>query len=351
MPRRLLLMLLGLIVTPVLASANGTYHDGLYYIFNSTDMTAEVTYGTTGTPNPTNSAYSSLPVTLSIPGTVTYDNKDYTVTSIGRLAFAACTGLQQVVIPNSVTSIGANAFQACIKLADITIPSSVISIDQWAFYGCASLTTVTLRGSAMQLGDNAFSDCSNLTTVACLSTTPPICGDDVFPNPEKNNLYVPYSAVNTYKNASTWSRFGTIGCYDKIGSLCYNFDDATLTAEVTYENSSSPRYTSLPSVLTIPETVVNYTGKAYKVTSIGQQAFAGSTMLLLIRFPESVTSIGSGAFQGCTGLASIVIPNSVKSIGATAFSGCTGLTSLTIPSSVSQMGENAFGNCENVLST
>ncbi|MBQ2794185.1 MAG: leucine-rich repeat domain-containing protein, partial [Clostridia bacterium] len=60
--------------------------------------------------------------------------------SIDNYAFAYCTGLTSVVIPNSVTSIGDYAFRDCTSLTSIVIPNSVTSIEYWAFELCYSLT-------------------------------------------------------------------------------------------------------------------------------------------------------------------------------------------------------------------
>ena len=43
---------------------------------------------------------------VTIPATVTYNGKTYSVTSIDGLAFYECSSLTSVTIPNSVTSIG-----------------------------------------------------------------------------------------------------------------------------------------------------------------------------------------------------------------------------------------------------
>ena len=81
------------------------------------------------------------------------------------------------------------------------------------------------------------------------------------------------------------------------------------------------------------------------VTSIGDQAFMGSSGLRSITIPNSVKSIGLMAFGGCTGLTSITIGSGVTYIGSQAFDGCTGITSIAIPNSVTTIGILAFQNC------
>ena len=50
---------------------------------------------------------------IDIPTTVV-NRGNYSVTSIGESAFADCSGLTSITIPNSVTSIGYGAFSGCI---------------------------------------------------------------------------------------------------------------------------------------------------------------------------------------------------------------------------------------------
>ena len=68
---------------------------------------------------------------------------DGCVTSIGNYAFAVCTGLTSVTIPDGVTSIESGAFYGCSGLTSVTIPDSVTSIGNYAFYDCSGLTSVT----------------------------------------------------------------------------------------------------------------------------------------------------------------------------------------------------------------
>ena len=87
------------------------------------------------------------------------------VSSIGDYAFANCTSLKTVTIPNSVTSIGNSAFQGCIGLTSVTIGNNVTSIGNYAFSSCIGLTSVTIPDSVTSIGYSTFADCTNLTSV------------------------------------------------------------------------------------------------------------------------------------------------------------------------------------------
>ena len=153
------------------------------------------------------------------------------VTSIGSAAFECCSGLTNINIPNGVTSIGDGAFSWCSSLTSVTIPEGVISIDYLTFSRCSSLTSVTIPNSVTSIGDYAFrycysltsinipsgvtsigdyafEYCSGLTSVTVEATTPPRLGDNVFDNTNNCPIYVPASALETYKTASTrWSNY------------------------------------------------------------------------------------------------------------------------------------------------
>lgn len=70
-----------------------------------------------------------------------------------------------------------------------------------------------------------------------------------------------------------------------------------------------------------------------------------------LKINENCKIIYSGAFENCVELTSITFPNSVISIGENAFANCTELISITIPSSVTSIGENAFLSCAASLSS
>lgn len=78
------------------------------------------------------------------------------VTGIGDTAFAKCTDLKSVVIPDGIKSIGNYAFNECVGLASITIPDSVTDIGSKAFYNCWGLISVKLGSGLTTLATRHF---------------------------------------------------------------------------------------------------------------------------------------------------------------------------------------------------
>jgi hypothetical protein len=82
------------------------------------------------------------------------------------------------------------------------------------------------------------------------------------------------------------------------------------------------------------------------VTSIGDSAFRGATLLTTVTFEtgSTLSAISNNAFNGASSLESITVPNTVTSIGNSAFQNATLLTTVTfLPGSIlSTIGENSF---------
>lgn len=84
---------------------------------------------------------------------------------IPSYAFAFCSNLTSINIPNSVTSIGSNAFFGCDSLTSVTIPNSVAIIGTDAFCHCSSLTSITIPDSVTSISSFVFMGCSSLTSI------------------------------------------------------------------------------------------------------------------------------------------------------------------------------------------
>lgn len=247
--------------------------DGIYYDLDSNKGTASVTEVPSGSDK-----YSG---SISIPEKVIYDEKQYTITSVGGYSFWYCTGLTSISMPNSITSIGERAFLNCTSLTSVIIPNSVTSIGNYAFERCTGLTSLIIPNSVTSIGVEAFYYCTGLTSLTISSSIRSIS-------------------------------YGAFSCCNSLTSI-------TIPNSVTsIEDFAFNGCEGLTSIV-IPESV----------TSIGEYAFSSCKALPSITIPNSVTNIGNYAFRGCESLTSITIPEAVTSLGEEAFSECPNLFAIT----------------------
>ena len=87
--------------------------------------------------------------------------------SIDEGAFAKCTTLRSIDIPDSVASLNNGAFQRCSSLVDIHMPSSLTAIYEYAFDRCSSLSSVVIPEGVTHIGADAFIGCTGMTDVYC----------------------------------------------------------------------------------------------------------------------------------------------------------------------------------------
>ena len=83
-------------------------HDSNYIYYTTDSATKKAIVGDGGVWE--NNSGFSTGTTLTIPANITDNKTIYTVSEIGANAFASCTQLEEVIIPNTVTKIGENAF-------------------------------------------------------------------------------------------------------------------------------------------------------------------------------------------------------------------------------------------------
>lgn len=102
-------------------------------------------------------------ITREISGAYTNDR----VTQIGEYAFANCTEITDINLPNAI-NISYNSFRGCTKLKAISLPHCQVAGGS-SFYGCSNLEAVSLP-SCHTLGSgalgSAFWGCSKLSQVS-----------------------------------------------------------------------------------------------------------------------------------------------------------------------------------------
>ncbi len=206
------------------------------------------------------------------------------LTKIAANAFAGCSNLQSVVIPDSAKSIDVWAFAYCGSLTDVVIPDGVVSIGQCAFSCCDGLASITLPASVKSIGKSAFFLCKGLTNIA-----------------------IPDGVRSIGKIA--------FACCEGLTSI-------TIPESVTaISDGVFSHCTALESV-TIPDSA----------KSIGEEAFGGCKSLISIIIPQGVASIGEGAFRDCEGLASIYCKRAMPpTLGPDAFGGIADDAKIYVP--------------------
>lgn len=156
----------------------------------------------------------------SLESVTIHDN----VTEIGNCAFKYCSALESIDIPNSVTRIGHGVFsssglksleysvnagtalcQYCHSLVSVVVGEGVTTIEAGSFNGCDALTAIDIASTVEEFGGGSL-NCENLASMTVRATTPPSGVNAAMGAvPAACAIYVPASAVDTYKAASGWS--------------------------------------------------------------------------------------------------------------------------------------------------
>ena len=239
--------------------------------------------------------------------TITQADIGNTVTSIGNQVFQNCSELTSVTIPNSVTSIGDLAFAYCEILNNVTIPDNVTSIGLGAFLGCTDLTRVTMPDSVTSIGAGAFEECRGLTSVTIPDSVTSI-GDRAF-----LNCYglTTVTIVANGGNANNVKQMiiTTINDTSISDNITWNMPQPATHADTWYKyaNDTAWRTVSISGAI---EGSYDEEDDRYIPTS----QIPDVENVVALEIGTYVTSIGECAFEGCSVLTSITVPNSVTYI-------------------------------------
>ena len=355
-----------MLLMPMLADAETIEIEGLYYNLMDKGNAAEVVKAPEG--------YSGE---VSIPETVTYEGKQYSVTSIGDMAFDKSSNLLAIHIPESIKRIGTYAFASCEKLDKIfitnltswcnitfvelpfyyphklilndneitqldipdgitfvsdyafcylsglekvTVPNSVLSIGANAFTGCVELGIIELSDGITKIRERAFQGCSNLNTINLPNSISQI-DDYVFSGCGFTSIDLPNS-ITILGNG--------------VFSSCKNLVSISLP-----NNLSTLREGMFLACFNLNSVVV-----PNSVTYIMRDAFRDCTRLTSISLSSNLTSIEKYAFYGCRSLENISIPDNVLGIADYAFGYCHKLKNISLGKKLNWIGEQGFAFCE-----
>ena len=275
------------------------------------------------------------------------------VTSINDVAFAHCTSLKSIELPDHLVSIGVSAFTYCTSLESVVIPAEVTSVGFRAFSYCTSLESVAIPMNVISVENGAFDGCTSLKAVFAKEGVP------------LESASVPSDAAKIYYKVEDQSYLSIIKAHTgtQAGIECIEIPKAIGGLDVRVIKEEAFRDCGNIKKIILPDSIREIQNSAFSyctslesinipagVTSIGNYAFDSCTSLESINIPVGITSIGDYAFEDCTALKSVVIPESVTSIGYAAFSRCDKLVSINIPIGVSMISNSTFENCTSLTS-
>ena len=285
-------------------------------------------------------------------------------TSGGKVTITRYIGMGgPVILPDTinglpVSSIGNSAFAGCSGLTSITLPNSLTSLGDGAFYSCTSLRAVCFQGNAPAIGWDVFAGDDMVVVYYLPETT----GWDTSFAGRSTGLWNPQVPCTYSTNNGTVTLIqytgsgGDVIIPDTIAGLpvasigdfafsgCTGLTNVTIPKTVT--SIGNLVFSGCPSLRAI---TVDAGNSAYR--SVDGVLFDKSQTTLLqcpggktesYTIPNGVTSIASWAFDHCTGLSSVTLASSVTSIGDGAFYFCTGLTAVYFQGNAPSLGWEVF---------
>ena len=337
--------------------ANGAKVGSLWYIIDTENKTATVTYSRASAVESENGYIGNI----TVPKTIKYQKEDYDVIAIGDSAFYRCFTLKTVKLPNSIKKINNSAFQVCRNMTSINIPESVEEIGARAFSTDCSLMELNVPTTITVIGDKAFYLVPNIIYEGSDANAP---WGARTTNGVVDGLFVFDDDTKTTLSACSYAASGTIEIPESVTIIdkyafacCINLDSLKVPSTVKSLNSQAFYDCASLISLYIPSEIefiadnafdyvpnVIYKGSLTQAANWGAKTlngFVDNHFVYKDDTKEKLTAIS------CKVKGDIIIPNYVKTIGSYALyvGPETGITSLTLGNSVKEIESGAFYNC------
>ena len=211
--------------------------------------------------------------------------------------------IKSIEIPSSVGEVSHNAFNNCDKLTTATLGAQIVS--KGAFYDCDELHTVTIKGTVNTIGNDVFYSCDALKNVtfeeSATGSTLTIgyqTVDYVVSIDEQGPFYdAPLEKVDWRRNISY--TLANNGAVDGNDEGLFSGKSTLTNVNIGAQVNSIPPYTFAGAGFTaiwVPR----------EVTSIGDCAFAGSSLQTLTCNHSTPPTLGTNVFENCLNSISVV---------------------------------------------
>ena len=282
---------------------------------------------------------------IVIPPYVEIDGRSYPVRGVDARAFAGCTHVKSIRLPDTLEYLGcgcedpsaAAVFAGCEALCELKIPEGVRELPGGMLRGCTSLRRLTLPRDATFIGDPA----------AFFDLRPPLDNTPVPPNEDGLTVTAVFEALVLPQSVRIVSTVR-----DYLGCVLVSREGFSyVLLRAATHKGGCPIKIGREHTLSHPAELFCFSGNtevervmAAKDFYFGpgwHSVFHGCTALREVTLPEGVKEI-SKLFSGCTALTRVDLPSSLAEIGALSFSGCRSLSTITLPRYLFAIEENAL---------
>lgn len=286
---------------------------------------------------------------------------------------------EEFVIPDGVTKIYYNAFRSNTTLKKVTIPKSVRYIEDAAFAFCTNLAQVIIPDDAelLQIGFRAFAF-SGLKEISIPASVTKLGAHSYSlgaPSEDEiaayNDWFINVAQYGDNANGSqvkdgweisktTWQGRVFEGCgslesviISTTASCEYMFLRCASLSNVQFNNSDIRQFSDYQFAFCSSLKTIDL---PWLLTWPAQYAFAhsGLTEITLPKGMQVQTSwsgyydpYGAGMFAGCEDLKKVTIPENYQVIPDNMFQR-SGLEEVTLPTNIKEIGQGAFAWCENL---
>lgn len=311
--------------------------DGIYYYtIDNERVGVSVDYDID--PSTYETTYHYYTGSLTIPSSVTYDEKTY---KVARVYLWGCSELTSISLPVTLEEIAEGGFSDCSQLTQITLPDSLKKIGRFAFQGCNNIKEITIPAAVREIGQDAFR-LSGIEKLV-IKDMAAWCGvkksggfinsnTKVFLNEEEiKDLVVPDGVKiiepNTFNGFKSIETVYIPESVDSIGDNaflgCTNITKVTAHDIISWCGISFG-YTQIlqnGSVIFLSNPVC-----------VSKNLYIGNEQVTELNIPEGVEEIGCTAFERCLGITKVSLPSTLKKVGADAFYDCTDIMTVNITS-------------------
>lgn len=285
----------------------------------------------------------------------------YDIVGIGDSAFANCTNLKAVELPDKIQSMGKGVFSGCSSLEKVKFTSGIEEIPEQTFALCDSLKEIEIPENVTSIGEYAFSYCKDLSWFKIPESIKTI-KSNAFTG---SKLAADFDIPENIEEIQSYSFFSCTGVeninipksLENIGSLafmgCSNLKSYNVAeGNSTYSSENGVLYSGSKTILeSYPAGKEDSKFDVPNETEyLADGAFFGNGFLTEVNLTENVVSLGSAVFSNCTALEKAEIPNSISEIPDSLFCDCAALWKVSIPDSVTYIGPYAFLECKSLKS-